>query len=75
MGKSTNVTNSIRALRFAHGEMTQAALADKLGVTRQTILAIEKGKYSPSLEMAFEIAQAFGVRLEEVFQYPSKTRT
>jgi len=55
--------------------MTQAALADKLGVTRQTILAIEKGKYSPSLEMAFEIAQAFGVRLEEVFQYPSKTRT
>jgi len=50
--------------------MTQAALADKLGVTRQTILAIEKGKYSPSLEMAFEIAHAFGVSLEEVFQYP-----
>jgi len=68
--KPTSVTNSIRALRFAHGEMTQAELADKVGVTRQTVIAIEQGKYSPSLEMAFQIARAFGVRLDEVFQYP-----
>jgi len=70
MVKPTSVTNSIRALRFAHGEMTQAELADTVGVTRQTIIAIEQGKYSPSLEMAFQIARAFNVRLDEVFQYP-----
>ena len=70
MGKPTKVTNSIRALRFAHGEMTQAELADRIGVTRQTIIAIEQGRYSPSLEMAFQIARAFGVPLKEVFQYP-----
>jgi putative transcriptional regulator len=70
MGKPTLVTNSIRALRFAHGEMTQAELADRVGVTRQTIIAIEQGRYSPSLEMAFQIARAFGVQLNEVFQYP-----
>jgi putative transcriptional regulator len=70
MVKPTSVTNSIRALRFSRGEMTQAELADKVGVTRQTIIAIEQGKYSPSLEMAFQIAQAFGVRLDEVFHYP-----
>ena len=69
MGKPTNVTNSIRALRFAHDEMTQAALADAVGVTRQTIIAIEKGKYSPSLDMAFQIAHVFEVPLDEVFQY------
>ncbi len=67
---ATKVTNAIRALRFAHGEMTQAALADQVGVTRQTIIAIEQGKYSPTLEMAFRIARVFGVPLDAVFQYP-----
>ena len=71
MVKPTSVTNSIRTLRFNHGEMTQAELADRVDVTRQTIIAIEQGKYSPSLEMAFRIAQVFGVPLDEVFQYPS----
>jgi putative transcriptional regulator len=70
MGKPTKVTNNIRALRFANGEMTQADLADRIDVTRQTIIAIEKGRYSPSLEMAFQIARAFGVPLDDVFQYP-----
>ncbi|MFC5290436.1 helix-turn-helix transcriptional regulator [Actinokineospora guangxiensis] len=70
MVKSTKVTNSIRALRFAHGQMTQADLAERVGVTRQTVIAIEQGKYSPSLEMAFQIARVFGVGLDEVFQYP-----
>ena len=70
MGKPTRVTNSIRALRFAHGEMTQAELADRIGVTRQTVIAIEQGKYSPSLEIAFQIARTFSVPLDEVFQYP-----
>ena len=68
--KSTRVTNSIRTLRFNHGEMTQADLAEQIGVTRQTVIAIEQGRYSPSLEMAFRIAAVFGVRLDEVFQYP-----
>jgi len=71
MVKPTKVTNVIRALRFANAEMTQADLADRIGVTRQTIIAIEKGRYSPSLEMAFQIAQAFGVPLDDVFQYPT----
>ncbi len=70
MGKTTQVQNNIRTLRFAKGQMTQAQLADALGVTRQTINAIEKGKYSPSLEMAFQIARVFDVRLDEVFSYP-----
>lgn len=70
MVKPTRVTNSIRALRFAHGEMTQAELADRIGVTRQTLIAIEQGRYSPSLEMAFRIARVFGVPLDDVFQYP-----
>ncbi|MEV0379054.1 helix-turn-helix transcriptional regulator [Nonomuraea sp. NPDC050643] len=70
MVKSTKVTNSIRALRFAHGEMTQAELADRVGVTRQTVIAIEQGRYSPSLEMAFQIARVFRVPLDAVFQYP-----
>ncbi len=70
MVKPTRVTNSIRPLRFAHGEMTQADLADRVGVTRQTIIAIEQGRYSPSLEMAFQIARAFGVGLDEAFHYP-----
>jgi putative transcriptional regulator len=70
--QATRVTNSIRALRFAHGEMTQADLADRVGVTRQTIIAIEQGKYSPSLEMAFQLARVFKVPLEAVFQYPEE---
>ena len=72
MAKPTRVTNSIRALRFAHGEMTQAELADRIGVTRQTVIAIEQGRYSPSLEMAFQIAHIFKVPLDEVFQYPQE---
>ena len=63
------VKNRIRALRFNANEMTQAELAAKVGVTRQTIITIENGKYSPSLELAFRIAAAFGVRIEEVFSY------
>jgi putative transcriptional regulator len=68
--KPTRVTNEIRRLRFASAEMTQAELADRIGVTRQTIIAIEQGRYSPSLEMAFQIARVFGVPLDEVFGYP-----
>ena len=69
MGRPTRVTNEIRRLRFANGEMTQADLAQRVGVTRQTIIAIEQGRYSPSLEMAFQIAHVFDVPLDEVFQY------
>ncbi len=72
MVKPTLVTNRIRALRFAHGEMTQAELAEQIGVTRQTVIAIEQEKYSPSLEMAFQIARVFGVPLDDVFQYPDE---
>jgi putative transcriptional regulator len=72
MGKPTRVTNRLRALRFAAGEMTQADLADRLGVTRQTIIAVEQGRYSPSLEMAFRMARVFGVPLDDVFQYPQE---
>lgn len=68
MGKS-QVRNNIRKLRFLHNEMTQEQLAEKVGVTRQTIIAIESAKYSPSLELAFRIALVFGVPLEEVFSY------
>jgi putative transcriptional regulator len=70
MSKPTRITNAIRALRFARGEMTQAQLAERIGVTRQTIIAIEQGRYSPSLEMAFQIARVFQVPLDQVFQYP-----
>lgn len=66
----TTIVNRIRRLRFDHDEMTQQALAERVGVTRQTVNAIELGKYSPSLEVAFRIATVFGVPLEEVFQYP-----
>jgi putative transcriptional regulator len=69
MAKPMRVTNSIRSLRFAAGEMTQAELADRVHVTRQTIIAIEQGRYSPSLEMAFRIAREFGVPLNDVFHY------
>jgi len=70
--KPTRVTNAIRALRFRADEMTQAELARRLGVTRQTVIAIEQGRYSPSLEMAFQIAGVFGVPLDDVFQYPDE---
>lgn len=65
----TRVRNKIRKLRFEHGEMTQQQLAEHVGVTRQTIVAIEKEKYSPSLEAAFLIADAFGEPLENVFSF------
>ena len=67
------LNNNIRKLRFFQNEMTQQQLAEKVGVTRQTIIAIEQGKYSPSLELAFRIALAFGVPLEEVFSYDAET--
>ena len=70
MGKGGGIiTNDIRALRFHQGEMTQQDLADRIGVTRQTVNAIEGNKYSPSLEVAFRIARVFGSPLETVFQY------
>jgi putative transcriptional regulator len=69
MVRPTRVTNKIRDLRTDHGDLTQADLAARLGVTRQTVIAIEQGRYSPSLEMAFQIARIFGVPLEEVFGY------
>ncbi len=72
MAKATRVTNDIRALRFAAGEMTQADLADRVGLTRQTIIAIEAGRYSPSLEVAFKIAHVFGEPLDRVFAYPEE---
>ena len=68
MAKS-ELVNHIRRFRFERGEMTQQELADKAGVTRQTIFAIESGKYAPSLPLAFRIAKAFGVGVEEVFEY------
>jgi len=68
MGK-TRVRNNIRKLRFEHDEMTQQELANRIGMTRQTIVAIEKEKYSPSLEAAFQIAAVFGQPLEAVFKY------
>ncbi|MFF4101845.1 helix-turn-helix transcriptional regulator [Streptomyces sp. NPDC001903] len=63
----------MRAQRFAHGEMTQAELARRIGVSRQTVIAIEQGRYSPSLEMAFQIAHVFGMPLDGVFQYAADT--
>jgi putative transcriptional regulator len=66
---SIAITNDIRRLRFERGEMTQQALAEACGVTRQTIIALEAGKYAPSLELAFRIARAFGVGVEEVFHW------
>lgn len=72
MPRETRVTNRIRALRFGVGEMTQAELARRVEVTRQTIIAIEQGRYSPTLELAFRIARVFDVALEDVFQYPEE---
>jgi putative transcriptional regulator len=71
MGKS-RIRNNIRKLRFFHDEMTQQQLAEKVGVTRQTIIAMEQEKYSPSLELAFRIARVFDVPLEEVFYYDAE---
>ncbi len=70
MGKGGGlITNEIRALRFHQGEMTQQELADRVGVTRQTVNAMERNKYSPSLEVAYRIARVFDVPLERVFKY------
>lgn len=71
MTKPTSVQNRIRELRLEHGGMTQAQLAISIDVTRQTVNAIEQGKYSPSLEVAFKIARVLDVSLEAVFQYPA----
>lgn len=71
MVKPTRVTNSIRTRREQAG-LTQAELAGRVGVTRQTLIAIEQGKYSPTLELAFQIAHAFGAGLDEIFQYPDQ---
>jgi len=68
MAKS-DLKNKVRRLRFEHGQITQQQLADKVGVTRQTIIAIEGGNYAPSLPLAFRIARAFDVAIEKVFQY------
>lgn len=70
-----HISNNIRKLRFFNDEMTQQQLAEKVGVTRQTIIAMEKGKYSPSLELAFRIALVFGVPLEEVFSYEPEDKS
>ena len=67
------ITNRIRRLRFDHNEMTQEELANRVGCTRQTIIALEQNKYVPSIELAFRVAKAFGVHLEEVFQYENGT--
>jgi putative transcriptional regulator len=72
MAKKFEITNNIRKLRFFANEMTQQQLAEKVGASRQTIIAIEAGKYSPSLELAFRIADAFGVKIGEVFDYEVK---
>ncbi|SFW57045.1 helix-turn-helix transcriptional regulator [Luteibacter sp. UNCMF366Tsu5.1] len=68
------LTNHIRTLRFMAGEMTQAELGERVGVTRQTIAAVEAGKYSPSLECAFRIAEVFGKPLEDVFSWSTSER-
>ncbi|MDB5691363.1 MAG: transcriptional regulator, family [Alphaproteobacteria bacterium] len=63
------IRNKVRVLRFGHGEMTQADLAERIGMTRQTVAAIEQNKYSPSLEAAFRIARTFGVGIDDVFEW------
>ncbi len=72
MPKKFNITNNVRTLRFFANEMTQADLAEKAGVSRQTIMAIESGKYAPTLELAFRIADAFNVSITEVFGFEEK---
>jgi putative transcriptional regulator len=73
MAKKILITNNIRKLRFFNNEMTQQELAEKAGISRQTVIAIEAGKYSPSLELAFRIADAFGVPIGDVFEYEVKS--
>jgi putative transcriptional regulator len=70
--ESVQLKNRIRKLRFEHGEMTQQELADRVGAARQTIIALEAGKYAPSLLLAFRLAAAFGVKTEDVFQWGSE---
>jgi putative transcriptional regulator len=72
MAKGIVIRNNIRKLRFFAGEMTQQELAEKAGVSRQTVIAVEAGKYAPSLELAFRIADAFGVKIGEVFEHDVK---
>jgi len=69
---SDRLSNKVRRLRFDNGELTQQQLADKVGVTRQTIIAIESGRYSPSLPLAFKLARAFGVSIEDVFKFENE---
>ena len=69
---SNRLSNNIRRLRFENDHMTQQQLADKAGVTRQTIIAIESGRYAPSLPLAFKIARTFGISIEDVFQYENE---
>ena len=70
---SNRLSNKVRRLRFDNGELTQQQLADRVGVTRQTIIAIESGRYSPSLPLAFKLARAFGVSIEDVFEYENES--
>ena len=72
---SERFSNKVRRLRFDNGELTQQQLADKVGVTRQTIIAIEAGKYAPSLPLAFKLARTFGVSIEQVFEYEDEEIT
>jgi len=74
MTNAARIRNRIRRLRFDHDEMTQEELANRAGCTRQTIIALEQGKYVPSITLAFQIARAFGVTLEDVFQYEETSR-
>lgn len=74
MTNAVRIKNRIRRLRFDHDEMTQQELASRAGCTRQTIIALEQGKYVPSITLAFQIARAFGVTLEDVFQYDEEKR-
>jgi putative transcriptional regulator len=75
MPEASKIKNRIRELRFHNGEMTQQQLAERAGVTRQTIIALEAGKYVPSLLLAFRLASAFGVHIEDVFQYEDNARS
>lgn len=74
MARPPPITNCVKALREANGDMSQAALADAIGVTRQTIIAIEQGRYSPSLESAFRISRVFGLDVEDVFGWGAPPR-
>lgn len=75
MAKRPPISNRVRELRDQHGSMTQADLGDAIGVTRQTVIAIEQGRYSPSLESAFRIANLFGVGLDDVFSWDENAKS